>query len=118
MERIYARHKIKLKDIKITKVTNSRQRRRIKRLAKESWAQLSRCVERGFRIVCLDEMMVTKSTIQKREWSAKGHRFEIDQSKISDTSVAALASVSVEMGIEHLMLFDKSVNKKKFWLFL
>ena len=79
---------------------------------------MKRCIDRGFRILCLDEMCVTKSTIQKREWSAKGNHFEIDQSKFSESCVAALVSVSVEMGIDHMMLFDKSVNKKKFWLYL
>ena len=63
LARIYAKNKVKLKEIKIGKVNNGRQRRKIKRAAEESWAQLQRCISRGFRVICLDEMMVTKSTI-------------------------------------------------------
>ena len=118
LQRIYAKNLVRKKDIKVTKVTNSRQRRRIRRQAKECWAQVQSCASRGFRILCLDEMMVTKSTIQRREWSSKGNRFEVDHAKFSETAVAALASVSAEMGLEHLMMFDRSVNKKKFWLYL
>ena len=43
---------------------------------------------------------------------------EIDQAKFSDSCVAALVSVSVEMGVEKIMLFDKSVDHEKFRVYL
>ena len=35
-----------------------------------------------FRLVYLDEMMVTKRSLPKSEWSQKNHNFKLDMSKI------------------------------------
>ena len=75
-------------------------------------------LSRGFRIVYLDEMMVTKSTLPKTEWSHKLHNYRLDLSKIDTSAIAVLCAVSREFGIEHVMLFPRSVDRMKFAQFL
>ena len=68
----------------------------------------------GFRIIYLDEMMVTKSTLPKTEWSHKLENYRLDLSKIDTSAVAVLCAVSREFGVEHIMLFRRSVDRMKF----
>ena len=58
----------------------------------------------------LDEMMVTKSTYPSHEWSNLKTNFQVDKSKTTNEAIAVLAAVSREKGLEHIMIFKKSVN--------
>jgi len=66
----------------------------------------------------LDEMVVTKSTLPKVEWSLPKENMKLDLSRIDTGPIAVLGAVSRERGIEHIMLFEKSVNIPKFKVFL
>ena len=68
---IYKKHKVRKKKVVITKLVNETQRKRIKRQVSAVRDELKWQSRRGFRIIYLDEMMITKSTIPKREWSKK-----------------------------------------------
>ena len=75
-------------------------------------------MDRGFRVVFLDETMVTKSTMPSHEWSASREHFQVDFNQFAGTSTAVLAGVSMERGVDLMMCFDKSVNIVKFKVWL
>ena len=63
-------------------------------------------------------MVVTKRTLPKGDWAQPLTNSLLDMSKIDTKPIAVLGAVSMEYGLEHVMLFKKSVNIKRFKLFL
>ena len=76
--------------------------------------ELAHYRERGFRIIYLDECMVTKTTLPTHAWSNFKSNINVTYNQYNRTAVACLAGVSVTHGLDHLMLFDSSVNNEKF----
>ena len=72
----------------------------------------------GFRLVQLDEMMVTKRTLAKADWTPKLQNASIDWQQMGTGALAVIAAVSRERGVEQAMIFPKSVNVPKFKIFL
>ena len=68
---IYKKHRVRKKKIRITKIPNRHEMKRINRSIREAKAELIYYRQQGFRIIYLDETMVTKSTIPTHEWSNK-----------------------------------------------
>ena len=75
-------------------------------------------IQRGFRIVYLDETMVTTKTIPTHEWSGERHEMQVDQRQYGRRAIAVLGGVSQERGVDLMMQFDKSVNIEKFKVWL
>ena len=68
---IYKIHMVRKKKIKVTKIPTKKERKKITRSIKAAKEELDLYSSRGFRIIYLDETMVTKSTIATHKWSAK-----------------------------------------------
>ena len=51
-------------------------------------------------------------------WSTKRNNIDISYNQYYQSGVACLAGVSESHGLDHLMLFDQSVNIQKFKVFL
>jgi transposase len=115
---LYAKHKVRRKKIKVTKLANTRLRRRIEKQSQHMSQQLEEMRSRGFRLVFVDETMVTKSTMPTLEWSAVNTRYKVDLSQYGNVSIAVLAGVSQERGVDLAMIFPKSVNIPKFKVWL
>jgi hypothetical protein len=77
---LYAKHKVRRKKIKVTKLANTRLRRRIEKQSHHMSEQLELMRSRGFRLVFVDETMVTKSTMPTHEWSAVNSTYKVDLS--------------------------------------
>ena len=75
-------------------------------------------LERGFRIIQLDECCVTKSTIPKATWSAKNDNHQLDFKQLRNEVKAILCAVSRENGLDFLDIYRHSITKIKFKLFL
>ena len=80
--------------------------------------ELQSIVDRGFRVVFLDETMITKSTMPTHEWSGCRDHFQVDFNQFAGKSIAVLAGVSMERGVDLMMTFNKSVNIEKFKVYL
>ena len=65
--------------------------------------ELQKYKDRGFRLVFLDETMVTKSTVPKVEWSRANESFEIDYKQFTEKTIAVLAGISMERGVDLCM---------------
>ena len=62
--------------------------------------------------------MVTKSTMATHEWSKKNSNHEIDLKWYGRETVAVIAGISKEYGLDCIALHDKSINIPKFKEFL
>ena len=62
--------------------------------------------------------MFTRKTIRDVDWSRKGENPRIDQAQLNEPTLAALAGISKEKGMEHFEIYDFSVNIDKFILYL
>ena len=63
-------------------------------------------------------MVVSKQTIATHDWSRPHENSQYDLGLIDTTPVAVIGAVSREFGLEHFMLFEKSINIPKFKVFL
>ena len=111
---IYKKHQIRNKRIKVTKLPDRVLRQRIKKQTAQMAEQLQEMIDRGFRIIYLDETMITKGTIPNREWTPKKQRLQIDHSQFAREVIAIVVGISRENGVDFVMSFENSVNKAKF----
>ena len=63
-------------------------------------------------------MCVTRRTLRPLEWSRRKENPTVDMDRLKEPTLAVLAGVSKENGLEHFKIFERSVNKEKFeeWL--
>ena len=62
--------------------------------------------------------MVTKSTIATHEWSEKNFNYQMDMKHYSRETIAVIAGISKEYGMDIVSIFKQSVNIPKFKMFL
>jgi len=114
LKNIYQKNIIRKKKVRITKIPDRKLKKKITRNILEAKSDLDYYRAQGFRIIYLDETMVTKSTIATHEWSNKNKNFEMDMKDFGKETVAVLAGISKEKGLDYVATFDKSVNIPKF----
>ena len=68
----------------------------------------------GYRIVYIDETMFTRKTVPQMAWARKNENVRIDQEKLQEPTLALLAGISKEKGVEHFQIFEYSVNTERF----
>ena len=81
-------------------------------------ADIQSAVIQGFKLLQLDEMMITKHTYLKFEWAKKHQNAETSYQQVNRGAIAVIAAISRERGIEALMQFKQSVNVAKYLVFL
>ena len=69
-------------------------------------------------IIYLDEFMVTQRTLPTHAWSLKKTNIEIGMKESYIAPKAAIIAISREYGLDHIEVFDFSVNKQKYKIFL
>lgn len=79
---------------------------------------MARAREEGYKIIYLDELCTTKSTIPTHDWTPRNQPFQVDYKQYHQRTVATIAAVSKEKGVELVMNFERSVNVPKFIEFL
>lgn len=118
LTRLYKEAGIRKKKIRKTKIVDPARKEHIHQEAIKANEELKQVAEQGYRVIFIDEMCVTKSTIPTHEYSMKNKPIEIDIKSFSKLTVAVLAGISAQKGVELVMSFDKSVNTDKFFEFL
>ena len=58
--------------------------------------------------------MFTRKTITDTEWSLKKDNLKVNEAKLNEPTLAVLAGISKEKGVEHYKIFPRSVNIPKF----
>ena len=66
----------------------------------------------------IDETMVTRTTVPKAEWTRSKENMTVDQANLNEPTLALLAGISKDSGLEHYQIFEKSVNDDKFKVYL
>ena len=79
---------------------------------------LTRAKNDGYRVIYLDETCFTRSTVPKTEYCRQGENVAADLAYMQEPTLAVLASISKERGLEHYQIYDYSVNIAKFKQFL
>jgi hypothetical protein len=118
LRKLYQGQKIRKKYLRFTKLPDEPKQIEIAEKAAVLGREIRFALSDGFRLVYLDEMMVTKRSLPKSEWSKKNQNFQLDLSKIDTSAVATLCAVSREFGVDLIMTFEKSVDRSKFMIFL
>ena len=72
----------------------------------------------GFRVVQIDEMMVTRRTFPTHDWAKLRSNTSLDLGQMNTAATAVIGAISREMGVELMMQFPKSVNVMRFKIFL
>ena len=81
-------------------------------------AELDQARDDGYKIIFIDETMLTRKAVQKFEWSKKKENAVVDEKLLQDKTRALLMGISHEEGVEQCKIFDKSVNTDKFLHYL
>ena len=63
-------------------------------------------LERNFRIIYLDECMITERTLPKTVWTLPKMNVFLDQKEISIKNKAILLAVSREYGLDHIEVYE------------
>jgi len=63
-------------------------------------------------------MMVTKRTMPTHEWAAKYDNIKVSYDQFANQTIATIAAISAERGVDHIAMYRDSVNVDKFKLFL
>ena len=74
--------------------------------------------ERKFRVIQLDECLITKNTLPTHAWTLPKTNIRIDQRESYTKAKAIIVAVSREYGLDHIEVFNNSITKRKFKLFL
>ena len=72
----------------------------------------------GYKLIYIDETVFTRKTVRQSEWSGKGENVHVDQNHLNEKPKALLMGISAEEGVEQWRIFSKSVDTKKFLLYL
>ena len=73
---------------------------------------------KGFEIIYADEVMFTVRTLPQKAWSAVNMPFAMDLKQVSPKSVAVIASISLNRGVELYNMHPRSINTPKFLVFI
>ena len=118
LQRLYKNFKIKLKKIKLSKMLNYRGRRILRDSINTAKDQISFHLAHGFRIIYIDEVLVTKSTIQSKEFNLPYSRTEIPQASLNERTIATIVGVSKERRVDLAMSFNDSVSIPEFKIYI
>ena len=79
---------------------------------------LTRARNDGYRILYLDEICFTRSTMPKAEYCLQGQNMPADLAHLQEPTLAVLSAISKEKGQEHYQIYENSVNVQKFKAYL
>ena len=64
-------------------------------------SELTKAKNNGYRIIYIDETMITRKTVVDAEWSRAKENMSIDVAKLDEPTLAVLCGISKENGLEH-----------------
>ena len=72
----------------------------------------------GVKIAFADETVFTKTTLPRKTYAVKGANVSVYQKDLGNVYRSALAAISTEGNVEHLMVVEKAINQNRFVSFL
>ena len=114
LRQIYRLHKCKKKKYRWFKEPPNPEEAKSNRELARVKRELAKAKKDGYRVVYIDETCFTRKTLVDTEWSMPGENVRVDEARLSEPTLALLAGISWENGLEHFQIFPKSVNVIKF----
>ena len=118
LRRVYREHKVKKRAIRWFKQPKERDPEQARQQLTTMKRLLTRAKNDGYRVIYLDEICFTRTTVPKAEYCNQGQNVAADLVYMKEPTLAVLSSISKEKGLEHYRIFDNSVNIPKFKEFL
>ena len=118
LRKLYARHKIKKKVIRVDKAPKTASLMDIAIQAAELSTDVNLALERNTKIIQLDEFVITKKTWPTHAWSSPKENVTLNQCNAYTRTYAVILAISRERGVELVDIYKDSINKMKFKLFL
>ena len=114
LRRLYLRHGIRCKKVRLAKTMTQRVRRNFVQNCKDLLAEMEQAEREGRILVFADETLFTKRAMKQREWSAKNTNLTADQEDVYVGYRAALASMTAEKGISLVHIYEHPVKEPEF----
>ena len=86
--------------------------------AVEANKKIQDLLSRGFEIIYADEVMFTTRTQPQHTWSAVNSPLKMDYKNVQSKSTAVIAAISLSRGVELFRMEPRSINIKRFLVFL
>lgn len=114
LRKVYSLHSVKKRSIKWFKKAHQADPEKERQQLITMKRLLTRARNDGYRIIYLDEICFTRSSVPKTEYSVKGENMPADLAHLNEPTIAVLSAISKEKGQEHYQLYEQSVNIQKF----
>ena len=118
LRQIYRNHGIRKKKFRWYKVAKDRDEQETRRELARMKRQLTMDKKYGYRIIYMDETMLTRKNVIDSEWTLPKQNVRVDEARLNEPTLALLSAISREKGQERFRIFSKSVDIPKFkeWL--
>ena len=114
LRRLYLRHGIRCKKVRMEKVMTQRVRRNFEQNCQRLLAEMEQAKREGRILVFADEICFTKRSLKLREWSSKNTSLTVDQEDVYVGYRAALASMTEEKGMLLVHVYEHPVKEPEF----
>ena len=118
LQRLYANCNVRLKVVRLRKVMPDLIKLDFEQLHAQLNERVTSAVETRRKIIFVDEVCFTRSTILKRALSSKGHNICIDQARLNEGFTSVIAAISTDNVVEHIHMEQGGINQYQFCIFL
>jgi len=118
LRRLYLRHQIRRKKVRLEKTMTQRVRRNFAQNCQRLLAEMEQAEREGRLLVFADETLFTKRALKQREWSAKNSNLAVDQQEVYVGYRAALASMTSAKGMCLVTTAEGPIKEPEFCLHL
>ena len=105
LRRVYRQHRIKKKALRWYKQAKDHDPDKVRQQLATMKRLLTRARNDGYRIVYLDEICFTRSTVPKAEYTLPKKNLAADLAHLGEPTLAVLSAISKEKGQEHFKIY-------------
>lgn len=115
---VYRANGIKQKVVNVRKMPVKANDGRYLPMIETMRLNMQSAVDAKKKIIFLDEIVFTKSSNTRTEWSSRTNNITTPCEALGQKYTAVEAAISKDFGFEHIQMYDEAVNEEKFMLFL
>ena len=118
LQRLYAKYQIRRKVVRMVKVPPPGKAHDYERLREMASMKLQAAVDKGVKVIYVDEVAFTKKTIQTRDYSNKYENLQLNELNVNTDYFTAVASISAVGCVEHVLINKGAIDGKAYGRFL
>ena len=77
----------------------------------ESWNALQAAFRAKERVIYIDEVVFTKTTIPRLDYAPKYSNQTVDEKDFYSKYLAVIAAISADRGVDTILIYDQAVNR-------